>query len=214
MVRIPTSNGSFCIDTTEVTRAQYLAFMNAGTPPAPSAFCAWNVNFTPTAHAWPPGAGEENLPIGVNWCDAETFCKWSGKRLCGRIGGGALTLAQAQTLDAEWVFTCTGAGTRSYPYGNVYDKNKCNGGETDPFVGIESVMVRPECVVSGVYDLAGNNHEWIDSCVVGADPATDSCVIQSSCYDGHPAADMICTKMGATPRNHESAAVGFRCCAD
>jgi len=215
MVRIPTSTSSFCIDTTEVTRGQYDAFLQTNPSTASQgAFCAWNTTYVPTAD-YPVKAGDESLPVGaIDYCDAVAFCTWSGKHLCGRIGGGTLTFASAQTIDAEWVFACSGAGTRSYPYGNVYDKNTCNGGETDPYVGLEPVKTRTKCEVSGVYDLAGNTHEWIDSCVVLGDPATDPCVIQDSAYDGHPQSDMICTKMGTGARNTTHPAIGFRCCAD
>jgi hypothetical protein len=91
---------------------------------------------------------------------------------------------------------------------------ECNGGETDPGVGLEPVMARPECVVSGVYDLAGNTHELLDSCVVTAVPQEDPCVVQESAYDGHPQGDMICPRMGTVDRSNASGAIGFRCCAD
>lgn len=85
--------GTFCIDSTEVTNAQYGAFLDdafafdAGPPPA---VCA-NVPTHLPGCAYDP-VGRANRPVRcVSWCDAWTFCKWSGKRLCGRIGGGPLT---------------------------------------------------------------------------------------------------------------------------
>ena len=215
MVRIATSTGSFCIDETEVTRGDYAAFLSTSPPTNnQGAFCGWNASYLPIVD-WPPDINTATYPVGgVDWCDAQAFCKWAGKRLCGKVGGGALTVLEAQTLSNEWIFTCTGAGTRKYPYGNTYDKNKCNGGETDPFVGLEKVKSRNECVVSGVYDLAGNEHELVDSCVVTGTPEADQCVLQESAYDGHPEADMECTRMGTWARNQAHSAVSFRCCAD
>jgi formylglycine-generating enzyme required for sulfatase activity len=84
MVRV----GSFCIDATEVTRGEFLAFLaapleqrTAARPPE----CAWNTT-DPTINATASGLGN---PVGeINFCDALAYCAWAGKRLCGRIGGG------------------------------------------------------------------------------------------------------------------------------
>jgi formylglycine-generating enzyme len=216
MVRIPTTTGSFCIDSSEVTKSDYQTFLASGPDPTANqgAFCGWNASFIPSS-GWPPTIADASKPVGgVDYCDAQAYCKWAGKRMCGRVGGGALSFAESTTPTSEWVFTCTGAGTRLYPYGNTYDANKCNGGETMPAPGLESAKARPTCEVSGVYDLAGNAHEWIDSCVVTATPETDPCVISSSSYDGHPMADMACTAMGTGSRNTSHSAITFRCCAD
>ena len=54
-------------------------------------FAPLNVEVT-----WPPTAGQEDYPVvNVDWCDAASFCQWSGKRLCGRLGPGTLDSKQA-----------------------------------------------------------------------------------------------------------------------
>jgi formylglycine-generating enzyme required for sulfatase activity len=120
----------------------------------------------------------------------------------------------AGTIESEYFFVCSAGGTRTYPYGDVYDPQSCNGGEAN--AGLENVKSRAGCEggFKGVFDTAGNTHQWLDSCVIGATPQTDSCVITNSAYDGHPAADMPCTQMNAAPRDRMGAPHGFRCCAD
>lgn len=217
-VRILTSSGSFCIDKTEVSKAQYKAFVAANVSTATQdAFCTWNTSFAPKAN-WPYPVGEDNLPAGdVNWCDAVAFCKWAGKRLCGKIGGGALSAAEVgNNLINEHAFACSHGGTQLYPYGNVYDGKKCNGGDTaDPDV-IENVGTRTTCESGwgGVFDLAGNVHEWENSCVVGGGTLqADPCSLQGAAFT-HGAGDMTCTSTFGWPRGNHDPEVGFRCCSD
>ena len=35
--------------------------------------------------------------ISVDWCDAYAYCKWAGKYMCGKIGGGS-------NLYADWLW--------------------------------------------------------------------------------------------------------------
>jgi len=108
--------GGFCIDTTEVTQAQYKAFLDAkGTdfsgqpsmcasrPYASSGGpgCVWSPSTTP------------NLPVMcIDWCQASAYCKWAGKRLCGKIGGGATPLSDfASTTVDQWYKACTVNGS-------------------------------------------------------------------------------------------------------
>ncbi len=88
IVKIPGS--SYCIDSTEVSFADYrasLAVADVSAPLRPG--CAWNTSFEIMSEV----IGEpKNHPIrGVDWCDAVAYCEWAGKRLCGRIGGGSVT---------------------------------------------------------------------------------------------------------------------------
>jgi formylglycine-generating enzyme len=226
MIRIPTGNGSFCIDTTEVTNKQYNQFIADSTKNiTQDAFCTWNTDFTPKG-GWPYAAPtDDQIPVGfVNWCDAAAFCKWAGKRLCGKIGvgavdggtGGAAMSASewANNLINEYTYACSRGGTRVYPYGNAFDNTKCNGGTGTAGV-IEAVKTRLTCESGwgGVFDLAGNVHEWANGCVVGADPKTDGCALQDSAA-GHADVEMTCTSWFALDRSAVEDEVGFRCCAD
>jgi hypothetical protein len=79
--------GSYCIDETEVTNGQYQIFINAGVDTnTQNAECSWNTNFKPNCGG--ANTTGPNQPVTcIDWCDAYAFCKWAGKRLCGKIGG-------------------------------------------------------------------------------------------------------------------------------
>ena len=218
-VRVPLPDGgSFCIDSTEVTNAQYQAFLAANVSTSnQGAFCGWNTTYVPSSD-WPPAVGSDNKPVGwVDWCDARAFCAWSGKRLCGATGGGGnLTLATIENpLLNEWTYACSKAGERVYPYGSIFDATKCNAGATaDPDV-IENVKSRPGCEggYAGIYDLGGNVHEWIDGCIIGGDPATDFCGFSLQSYS-HDQPDMACTQFDGRARNDPLDEIGIRCCSN
>lgn len=218
-VRVPLPDGgSFCMDSTEVTNAQYAAFVSANVSTSnQGAFCNWNATYLPSSD-WPYQAGADDKPVGwVDWCDAQAFCKWSGKRLCGVVGGGGnLTIATIENpLLNEWAYACTKGGERTYPYGSVYDATKCNGGDTAEPDVIEAVKSRAGCEggFAGIFDLGGNMHEWVDGCVVGGDPATDFCGFSLPAYS-HVQSDMACTNFDGRARNDPLDEIGIRCCSN
>jgi hypothetical protein len=153
-VRVGFDGGTFCVDETEVTNAQYAVFVAAkagdmsGQPPV----CATNTTYNPTV---PFDPGQENFPASyIDWCDALAFCAWAGKRLCGQRADGR----------SEWYVACSHDGERIYPYGNAYDPSACNGdGRNKSPIAVRS---SPGCVggYEGVFDLSGNVSEWEDAC--------------------------------------------------
>lgn len=147
MTRVRTPDGhSYYIDSTEVTQAQYQEFVSAakatGYKPEQPEFCSQNPSFEPPTFGSKPGDPDYHCPEGyvrptetpdvpmvcVDWCDADAYCKWAGKRLCGRVGGGVLkTLEDAKNADVdEWYNACSNGGKTKYPYGDTFEKEKCN----------------------------------------------------------------------------------------
>ena len=101
MTRLTKGAGSFCVDTTQVTGAEYTVFLAAahpGPPPLPDG-CAPHPDFHPGS-GW---SGSMTDPVTfVDWCDAAAYCAWAGKRLCGKLGGGSLS----GESDGEWSVAC------------------------------------------------------------------------------------------------------------
>jgi len=88
---------AFFIDIHEVTTAQYAVFLSATNRAAP-----WQWNAVDlTQHSDRP-------VIGVDWSDADAYCRWKGKRL---------------PTEAEWEKSARGTDGRLYPWGN-WDPNK------------------------------------------------------------------------------------------
>lgn len=202
----------FCIDSTEVTNAQYAAFLAArGTDVSGQPVtCAGNATFTPRAN-WPPLAGRDARPVVyVDWCDAYAYCAWAGKRLCGKIGTG-LAITGAEGLDPqvdEWMFACTTGGTLNYPYGNAFDATRCNGAAYDAGSPTD-VGSLPGCVggFPGLFDMSGNVYEWENSCTGG------DCSARGGAFDVDVSTGRLaCSGRSMVMLGNSYSADGFRCC--
>jgi formylglycine-generating enzyme required for sulfatase activity len=213
----PVSVGDFCIDSTEVSRAEYGIFL-ASVPlsSAQPSECDWNDHFEPQemdGTASPPYApGEAGLPaVNVDWCDARAYCEWAGKQLCGRKGGGPLTYAErADASQSEWFAACSRNGTRAYPYGDTFDVNACAVRGTYHAVGSQ-----PTCTggFDGIFDLIGNVWEWENACEGDPSlPAEMSCSRRGGALDVTEA-DWACRDNGDGVRRLRQADIGFRCCS-
>jgi formylglycine-generating enzyme required for sulfatase activity len=210
------TGANYCIDSTEVTRGQYAAFLatNPSTSGQP-AECAFNTNFTP--NPWNPTPTD--LPVtNVDWCDARAFCLWAGKRLCGAIGGGALAMSNSNSTDgnlSQWYRACSANGTLAYPYGGNYVAGACNAPTGD--AGLAPVKSFSGCTggYAGIYDMAGNVEEWQDSCDSN-NGASDNCREQSGTYgyvSGDPAGSTRCDFLDSDQRGAQLDDVGIRCCS-
>jgi formylglycine-generating enzyme required for sulfatase activity len=226
MVEVPMLAHTICVDSTEVTQAQYKQFLDAknGDTTGQGKECAsWNTLYAPSAMCSFDPTGHGTFPVdGVDWCDATAFCKWAGKRLCGGPTGALIETDSLTDLDradlSEWTAACSHGGAQAYPYGTMFNGDACNDGEHMTKPVIVPVETMPLCNggYPGLFDMMGNVHEWEDACspLNGAQPTEDdNCWIRggsyhdvgTSCWSGWPLArkyvDTYCD-------------MGFRCCAD
>jgi formylglycine-generating enzyme required for sulfatase activity len=220
MVLIKAST-SYCIDATEVTQLAYAVFWLSGSKPALSAACSWKVGHLPSCSF----SSSSNLPVGcVDWCDAQRYCAWAGKRLCGAIGGGPAVFASGADPASEWYRACAGANGDAYPYGDVYEGQTCVTSDYDGVSGYQAQTdeLQPAgsaagCVgsVEGLHDMSGNVSEWVDACDDEAvAPQDQHCLDRSATYywsANENACDFAWT---VDKRSDRYVDVGFRCCAD
>lgn len=226
-VTTQTAVGSFCIDSVETTKGQYQKFMDAtsNTVPTQIALCAGN-SFLPRS-AWEPAesppvnglAFSKSLPVHyVDWCDAYAYCKWAGKQLCGKLGGGSLSSADGNDeTKSAWYSACSKGGLYAYPYNPEY-QDRCNGdGQGNPGPGPddswaygyefnhdEGLYTVVKSDANGgfnayehvgcygpakTYQMSGNVAEWEDACDDPATAATD-CRVRGGSYkaNNNPAA--------------------------
>lgn len=133
----PTRADGFYIDRYPVTNAEYARFCQEtghATPPP------WYNTGT-----YPEGKADHPV-VQVTWKDAAAYAQWAGKRLPG---------------EAEWEKAARGSDGREWPWGDEFDKNKCNTcegdiGDTTPVGKYSPEGDSPY----GVGDMAGNVYEW------------------------------------------------------
>ena len=216
-VRVGGGTQAFCIDGTEVTNAQYMQFLTAtkGTV-TPPAGCAWKTSYQPGI--WPYPSGKDANPVAfVDSCDAAAFCTWAGKRLCGKIGGGATPSGgYLDPTKSQWFFACTNAGDglHAFPYGNTFVARVCNNLENDAG-GSLPVGTEKQCVggFPGIYDMSGNVWELEDMCLpADAGAAHDQCLIRSGAWTSDDTV-MSCSAAFTVERQYTANDVGFRCCS-
>ena len=215
--------GPFCIDSTEVTNAQYNAFVQADASlTLQPATCSFNPNYVPlNPNGWPYSAGQDSYPVVyVNWCMAYAFCAWTGKRLCGAIGGGPAPFGNFTAFNNQFYYACSNNGAQDFPYGPTYQAGNCNDGNYDAgSAGPNATPVGslPGCMgaAPGIYDMVGNVEEWQDACQ-SATGASDTC------FEGNGSFSFPDTDGGIGPgcdfadtgnRGDTNPNVGFRCCA-
>lgn len=183
--------GGFYIDLYEVTNEQYDAYCKAtgAAPPLPEgsdvAGGAW---FTP---------GEAKFPVAnVTYDDAAAYAKWAGKRL---------------PTEEEWERAARGTDGRTYPWGNDFDRTKCNVSGAGPApVGQHPEDLSP----AGCYDMAGNVTEWtssIFSSPTEGDGGPRYQVVKGGAWDYRVASSKVFGRRRVLP-GVRSKFVGFRCC--
>ncbi|MCA9595975.1 MAG: SUMF1/EgtB/PvdO family nonheme iron enzyme [Myxococcales bacterium] len=213
-------NLAFCIDSTEVTRAQYQEFLvdQGATPTGTHPKCGFNASYKISDYLWNATADDEPVH-GTDWCDAVDYCAWAGKRLCGKLGGGELAKAECSTTQSQWMVACSLNGVQNYPYGNQYVAGNCRDSVTDGgSSGQVPVGSLPKCEggYPGIFDMSGNVMEWQDSCTQTSDPATDECEAQGGSWNfpGGSGSAVFCGFHEPHVRGGEGPQIGFRCCKD
>lgn len=134
----------FWIARVPITNIQYLIFVES-------------TGYNPPSH-WQnnrPIKGLESHPVvNVGWNDAIAYCHWLSE-----VTKKSITLPN----EIQWEKASRGTKGWHYPWGNEFDRTKCNCSElgvgTTTPVGVFSNGISPY----GILDMVGNIFEWTNS---------------------------------------------------
>jgi serine/threonine-protein kinase len=182
----------FYMDKTPVTVSEYKSFLDATGHEIPKFWRDPELN------------GLQQPITGVSWNDAKAYAAWSGKRI---------------PTELEWEFAARGRENRTYPWGSLEpESTRCNFGD---YLGMPSIVNMHEsgATSEGLFDMAGNVHEWTLDGYAPYEPANGGDGTQSSAPrrvarggSWHsPATELRSTaRKGLFPET-QLTTVGFRC---
>jgi hypothetical protein len=148
-----------------------------------------HTNYCVDRYEFPNRIGE-NPATDIAWEDAQQSCEKAGKRLC---------------TDIEWERACRSNYNFTYPYGNNYEKKKCN---TDTRKA-QKIGNDVDCKSHElVYDMSGNVNEWVGD---NWDNNIANKVIRGGGWNSAEE-NSRCTLRYSNSPDTKSESIGFRCC--
>jgi formylglycine-generating enzyme required for sulfatase activity len=133
--------------------------------------------------------------VGVTYYEAEAYASWTDKRL---------------PTEQEWEKAARGTDGRQYPWGKVFDENKCNSEKSGIDATTPVTKYGKGSSPSGCYDMAGNVWEW---CASWYDQSDGLRVIRGGSWDNFPedVRTLLRYRYSAVYRNDD---IGFRLAQD
>lgn len=175
-----------------VTNAEYEEFIKA----VPE--CKPPNDWGKEKRTFPEGKG--NHPVTtVNWHDAKAYCEWKSN-----IDPEKYTYRLP--TEEEWEKAARGTDGREYPWGNEFDKEKCNSQESGNN-GSTDVTRHPQGKSPyGCHDMAGNVWEW---CADKWHKSGDHRVLRGGCWRNDAGGVRSAYRYGNNP-GFRDGDVGFR----
>jgi formylglycine-generating enzyme required for sulfatase activity len=178
----------FYIDKYPVTNAEYKKFLDSLPRPLKKRQLprSWGDKYPKLKPHYPVS--------GVGFNDAKKYAEYVDKRL---------------PTEREWEKAARGTAGREYPWGNRFDKNKCNTCES----GIDDTTPVPQypdgASPYGVLDMAGNVWEWVNDWANEVEK-----IIKGGSYK-HDRDFALCSSRDShDPNAGRNTTIGFRCVMD
>lgn len=192
----------YAIDLTPVTNEQFARFVRDSRyePRFSHNFLRHWVNGAP------PTDKRDHPVVWVDLEDARAYARWAGKRL---------------PTEAEWQYAAQGPNGYPYPWGEKFEPNRCNTGQTGKTTPVTAFPNGRSPF--GCYDMCGNVWEWTES--EHSDGRTRFCIIRGGSWfqakgsnwyvdGGARPADYATKFLLIWPGLDRCATIGFRCVAD
>jgi len=97
--------------------------------------------------------------VNVSWNDTNEYCQWLNQMQNAELKSQNLEIRLPS--EAEWEKAARGTDGREYPWGNTFDKNKCNSEESGKGGTTSVGFYSPQGDSPyGCADMAGNVWEW------------------------------------------------------
>ena len=141
--------------------------------------------------------------VNVSANDAMSFCAWLSQISRRRV---------RLPSEEQWEKAARGTDGRIYPWGNTWNKNRCNGdfsgvsGKLTPVGQYSPASDSPY----GCADMVGNVWEWTSSTFA---EWTSRLVVRGACYSS-PAHQCRCAQRYSVDPSYRGATVGFRVILD
>lgn len=190
---------AFLIDVYLVTNSQYAKFIQKGGYQNDDYWSKEGKKWKADNGVEQPEYWEDenwNAPdhpvVGVSYYEAEAYAKWAGKRL---------------PTEKEWERSARGTDGNEYPWGNQFDKERCNTDESG--IGKTTRVNRyPNGISpSGCYDMVGNVWEWTSSWV---DENKEFKVLRGGSWDDDQDVARCSNRFWSLPGFRDNL-IGFRC---
>lgn len=181
------SLSSFYMDKYELTTSRYAKFLQETGREKP-------YRWGEASPRW-----QASQPVmGVNWHDADAYCRWAGKRL---------------PTEQEWEKAARGTDGRKYPWGNEEPTsrhaNMRGSTSTEGYFALTDVgSLKAGASPYGIHDMAGNVWEWTSS-----DYGSSNKVIRGGSWSVTPPNLRSTYRLRNTPA-YRQVRLGFRCAQD
>lgn len=134
----------FALDRREVTQREYKTFVDSQPQSERNGLLPRSWKIDGLGLAVHPEDRANHPVVFVSWSQAASYAAWVGKRL---------------PTENEWEAAAAGTGGQSYPWGDAWRDEQCNGaGAADDTLPVESFPHSPSS--AGCFDMAGNVWEW------------------------------------------------------
>ena len=189
---------AFLIDPNEVTNKDFGRFLESGEVRAKEPVIndepAAEDGFVPSHWQDSRFNGADQPVVGVDWHVAAAYCRWLDKRL---------------PSGDEWERAARGTTGRLFPWGNDFDPNAANTGESPERAAVSVGRYAGDLSPDGVHDMAGNVREWtLEERQIGDRPGR---VIRGAAWNSTGEVyGLAHVKFAAEPA-YRSVSLGFRC---